>query len=299
MWQLYVLGSLFANAGEYVTDKVALFTDKRIDTSIATFWRMFFFVVCASVIGWIGFLGNLSVTFTPLIVLVGLIGIGNSFIYTTLLRKIEITGIGAISYLAPFIFLLIDMKVLHTQLSGSQITGIFLMVLGGFAFAVDGKTHHFKREYSPQIWFMLFYMVFYVGVEAYSLKLMNAATGISAPSFFVSTGIIATIGIFAIVVLRKRTHLLFKKPALVYIPRVVISKTFDALETILWGIALTLAAVSQVSAMEALEPLVLFAVTVIVQDVFRFRAGEKLGRSRVRWKAVAVSMLVVGGLLVS
>ena len=260
---------------------------------------MFFFVVCATAIGLLGFLGNVSFVLTQVLVLVGIIGIGNSLIYTTLLRQIEITGIGAISYLAPFIFLAIDVKVLHTHLSGAQIAGIFLMVLGGFAFAVDGKTHHFKREYSPYVWLMLFYMVFYIGVEAYAFKLMNAATGISAPSFFVSTGIIATIGIFGIVIARGRSHLLFNRPALLYMPRVAISKTFDALESILWAIALTLAAVSQVSAMEALEPLVLFAVTVVVQDVLRFRAGEKLGRSRVKWKAAAVAMLVLGGLLVN
>ena len=157
------------------------------------------------------------------------------------------------------------------------------MVLGGFAFAVDGKTHHFKKEFSPLVWFMLFYMVFYTGVEAYAFKLMNASTGISAPTFFVSTCAIAAVILFGLVVVQRKSHLLFKKPARIYMPRVAISKTFDALEAILWAQALTLAAVSQVSAMEALEPLVLFAVTVIMQDVLRFRAGEKLGRSRMRW----------------
>ena len=78
-----------------------------------------------------------------------------------------------------------------------------------------------------------------------------------------------------------------------------VSKAFDAMSTILWTQALTLAAVSQVSAMGALEPLVLFASTIIVQDVMRFSTGEKLDRKRTRWKAAAISMLVVGGLLMN
>jgi hypothetical protein len=173
------------------------------------------------------------------------------------------------------------------------------MVLGGFAFAIDGKTHHFKREYSPFVWLMLFYMVFYIGVEAYAFKLMNAASGITAPSFFVSVSMINVGVLLCLLLWQRKTRLLFKRPALTYIPRVAISKSFDAIESVLWAQALTLAAVSQVSAMEALEPLVLFVVTVIVQDLFRFRTNEKLGRSRMRWKAVAVSMLVLGGLLVN
>ena len=299
MWQLYVLASLFASSGEYVTDKIAIVTDRRVDSVVATFWRMCFFTICVFIIGALGFLGGVSFTLNPLIILVGLIGVGNSLVYTYLLRRIEITGIGAISYLAPFLFLYIDTRILHTSLSANEIWGIFLMVLGGFAFAIDGKTHHFKREYSPFVWLMLFYMVFFTGAEAYVFKLMNASSGISAPSFFVSTALINLAVLACIVLLQKKTHLLFKRPALIYIPRVAISKSFDAIETVLWAQALTLAAVSQVSAMEAMEPLVLFVVTVVVQDLFRFRANEKLGRSRMRWKALAISMLVIGGLLVN
>jgi hypothetical protein len=299
MWQLYVLASLFGASGEYVVDKVAIVTNRRVDLVVATFWRMLFFVLCATAIGLLGFAGNVSFTLNPILVLIGCIAVGNSLIYTYLLRKIEITGIGAISYLAPFIFLIIDTQVLHTSLSAEQITGIVLMVLGGFSFAIDGKTHHFKKEFSPLVWAMFLFMVFYTGVEAYAFKLMHVTIGLSAPSFFVSTCSCAVVVLFGIVVVQGKSHMLFKRPALAYIPRVALSKSFDAFESIMWALALTLAAVSQVSAMEALEPLVLFAVTFIAQDVLRFRTGEKLGRSRTQWKAAAVSMLVLGGLLVS
>jgi drug/metabolite transporter (DMT)-like permease len=299
MWQLYVLGYLFASAGEDVGDKVALVYVKKIDSTVATFWRLVLFFICALAIGWLGILGTIQFTFAPIIFVVAILGIGNSLIYTSLLRKVEVTGIAAISDLAPFLYLAIDTRVLHTALSSGEITGVFLMVLGGFAFALDGKTHHFKKELSPMVWLMFIYMALYTGAESYAFKYLHDLQGTTAVSFTISYGLIMCIGLLVLVIVRGKSNLLWRSAAKRYIPYVVVSKAFDATGTILWTQALTLAAVSQVSAMGALEPLAVFVVTVLTQDVLRFRAGEKLGRSRMRWKAVAVSMLVIGGLLVN
>ena len=299
MWQLYALGSLFASASQSVADKVAIVADRRIDSLVATFWRLLLFFVFTLVIGLFGWLGTIQFSFNWVILLVAMAGICNSLIYTSLLRRIEITGIGAITYLSPFLFLLIDTRILHTRLSGGEIAGIFLMVLGGFAFAIDGKTHHFKRELSPLVWIMFLFMVIYSGIESYSFKYLHGLNGITAVGFTVSYGLVMVIGLLAFVVLGGRSHLLWKHAAKTYLPRIAVSKAFDATSSVLWVQALTLAAVSQVSAMEALEPLVLVVFTVLVQDILRFRAGEKTGRGRMQWKAAAVSMLVLGGLLVN
>jgi drug/metabolite transporter (DMT)-like permease len=299
MWQLYALGSLIASSGESVVDKIAIVADRRIDSLVATFWRLALFFLFTLVIGYFGWLGGIRFSFNALIALVAAMGIGNSLIYTYLLRRVEITGIGAITYLSPFLFLIIDTRLLHTTFSGSELAGIFLMVLGGFAFAIDGKTHHFKREFSPLVWLMLFYMVAYTGVESYAFKYLHDLSGTTAVGFTLSYGVLMVAGLLALVVVRGKSHLLWKHAAKIYVPRVAISKAFDAASSVLWVQALTLAAVSQVSAMEALEPLVLFVFTVIVQDFLRLRTDEKLSRGRMRWKAAAVSMLVLGGLLVS
>lgn len=299
MWQLYALGSLFASAGESVVDKVAIVNDRRIDSSVATFWRLVLFFFFTLVIGAFGWLGGIQFSFNWLILLVAATGVVNSLIYTYLLRHIEVTGIGAITYLSPFLFLLIDTRLLHTSLSSGEIAGIFLMVLGGFAFAIDGKTHHFKRELSPLVWGMFLFMVAYIGIESYAFKYLHETDGITATGFLISYGAWMMVGLFALVVLRGKTHLLWKHAAKVYVPRVVVSKAFDAASSVLWVQALTLAAVSQVSAMEALEPLVLFVFTVLVQDILRLRAGEKLGKGRMQWKSAAIAMLVLGGLLVN
>jgi drug/metabolite transporter (DMT)-like permease len=299
MWQLYALGSLIASSGESVVDKIAIVADRRIDSLVATFWRLALFFLFTIVIGFFGWLGGIQFSFNTLIVLVAAMGIGNSLIYTYLLRRVEITGIGAITYLSPFLFLIIDTRLLHTTFSASELTGIFLMVLGGFAFAIDGKTHHFKREFSPLVWLMLFYMVAYTGVESYAFKYLHDVSGTTAVGFTLSYGVLMVAGLLVLVVVRGESHLLWKHAAKIYVPRVAISKAFDAAGSVLWVQALTLAAVSQVSAMEALEPLVLFVFTILVQDILRLRTDEKLSRGRMRWKAAAVSMLVLGGLLVS
>lgn len=299
MWQLYVLASLFASAGEDVIDKVAIVSDRRIDTTVATFWRLLLFFLCSVGIGAVGFLGGIQFIFAPAVVLVGIIGIGNSLMYTSLLRKIEITGIGAISYLTPFLYLMIDTRVLHTNFSSGEIAGIFLMVLGGFAFALDGKTHHFKKELSPRVWLMFFYMALYIGVEGYTFKYLHDLYGTTAVSFTISYGLVMCVGLVLLAIAQGKTRLLWKSAAKRYVPYVAVSKAFDATGTILWTQALTFAAVSQVSAMGALEPLVIFVVTVLAQEILRFRAEEKLGRSHMRWKAAAITMLVIGGLLVN
>ena len=299
MWQLYVLASLFATAGEDVVDKVAIVSDRKIDSFVATFWRITLFFICALAIAALGVLGGIQFIFVPMVFFVAILGIGNSLIYTALLRRIEVTGIGAISYLAPFLFLVIDTKVLHTALTAGEIAGVFLMVLGGLAFALDGKTHHFKKELSLSVWLMFLYMALFTGVEGYAFKYLHLLYGTTAIGYTLSYGILMCAGLFILVVASGKSKLLWRKAAQRYVPYIAVSKAFDATGTVLWTQALTVAAVSQVSAMGALEPLVIFVVTILMQDMLRFRANERLGRSRMRWKAGAVALLVVGGLLIS
>ena len=297
MWQLYVLGSLIASAGESVADKFAIASDKRVDSLVATLWRIILFTVFTALIGL--YFGGLQFLFAPVVLAVALMGIVNSLFYTYLLRHIEVLGIGAMTYLAPFIFLIIDTSVLHTTLSPQAIFGIFLMVLGGFAFAIDGKTHHFNRSWSGTVWFMFLFSALYVGAESYAFKYAHAAYGIGAVNFCASYGVAMSIGLLIAVIATGRLHLLFVKTSRVYIPRVMVSKAFDSIGTILWTQALLFAAVSQITAMASLEPLVLFVATYVAQDILRLRVEEKFTRGRLKWKAAAIALLVFGGVLMT
>ena len=226
------------------------------------------------------------------------------------MRRVEVTSIGAIYYLAPFLFLAIDSKIVHVSLSGGEVAGIFLLVLGGLGFAIDGKTHRLKRELSPMVWGLFLFSILYTGVEGYLFKYLNvhetmnavsfvASYGIVGPSGHAGLGSVATAGMGCILAYQGKWHLLHGGPARAYVPYISLSKIFDALNTILWTEALVFAAVSQVSAMEALEPLVLFVVTAGLQGLMRFHMQEKLDIKRLHWKALSVSMLVLGGMLIT
>lgn len=78
----------------------------------------------------------------------------------------------------------------------------------------------------------------------------------------------------------------------------VASKSCDVGTTIFEAKALTLATVSQVSAMQALNPLVLLVVTATVQIVFKVHLAEKLDRANLAWKASMAALLVTGGFMV-
>ena len=120
----------------------------------------------------------------------------------------------------------------------------------------------------------------------------------SALTFFISTWLPASLVLLAIVIVQGKRKQLFRRAALSYLPRSFVSKIFDAFNSILWAQALTLAAVSQVSALQALDPLVLFVMTILAQNVLRMSVGEKLGSTQTQWKAISVGMLIFGGWLI-
>src|SRR5580704_2891508 len=117
MWQLFALASLFSSSCESVIDKVAIVSDKKVDSLVATFLRITVFFFATLVIALLGFLGGVQFIFVPLIFLVAFVGVANSLVYTYLLRRIEITGIFAFTYLAPFLFLAIDTRILQDRKS--------------------------------------------------------------------------------------------------------------------------------------------------------------------------------------
>ncbi len=298
MWQFFALGSLFASAGESVVDKYALVSDRKIDYVVATFWRLLFFSLLTLAVGVIGWAGPLHLALTPAVVFIAFLSLLNSLCYTYLMWHVEVTEIGVIAYLAPFAFLGIDTTILQTHFSSGEIVGIILLVLGGLGFAIDAKTHHMKKDLSLRVWVMFAFGIFFTGALAYTLKYVNA-NGINSVSFFVSYGLLASAGLLAITILRGRSRKLFAKPALVYLPRILISKAFDTVSSLFWAQALLLASVSKVSAIGALQPFVLFVLTVFMQKVLKMRVDEKLNRTRMEWKAAAMCFLVVGGMLVT
>lgn len=298
MWQLYAFGAILTAAGENVIDKAAIVQNVAIDFFIASFWRPFMFFVAISVIGLLGFIGPLHFFFHWSILLIAPFGVGTALFYTYLLQKVELTSINAAAYLVPILFLLIDTRIAHVGLTGIEIAGILLLVLGGIGFAVDATTLRFKEELDWRIWAVFAFNIAWGGTEAYLFKYLNGAYGVNGVSFFATLWLVCSALLLALVVLKGRLGLLFSRASRVYVAQSTLSKSCDALNSVLWAQAITLAAVSQVSAFESLYPLVLFGSIVFVQVILRIPLKEKFSSAHLGWKAFATVLLVVGGFLV-
>jgi len=254
MWQFYALGSLVAGAFEGVVDKAAFVRDAHIDSSIATFYRSIFIFFAFIAIGLVGILGELSLFFHWSIVGLALLYVVAALCYTYLLRRVEIVSIGAIAYLASFFFLFVDMYIVGLPITQTQIAGIALLVFGGLAFALDGKTHHFNRELTLGVLgALLCIFLLTTGVEAYLFKYLHKTYALNGVSFYASGWFFASIFLFLFVVGTKKTHRLLTRSAIIYIPYAIIGKIFDAFNSVLYASALALAAVSQENSTCALK----------------------------------------------
>jgi hypothetical protein len=299
MWQLYVLGSLLASAGENVIDKAALVKNVAVDFYVASFWRPFMYFIAISAIGLTGILGPLHFFFHWSILAIAPFGIFTSLFYTYMLRKVELTSISAAAYLTPIIFLFVDANFIHATLSIYQIAGILLLVLGGLGFALDRKTFRIKKQLVWQVWLVFLFNVLWAGTEAYLFKYLNATYGMNGGSFFATLWLICSLLLVLLAITMGKWKLLFTKPSLTYVSQTMGSKFCDGLSSVFWAQAIALAAVSQVYAFEALFPLVLFLAVLLVQGGLHIRLKETFGKGYLGWKAVATVLLVVGGFLVS
>lgn len=299
MWQGYSLGSLIAGALENATDKAGIVHDGGVDSYVASFYRAFFFFIAVLFVGFSGILGSVSPFFHWSYIPIAIVSTISTLLFTYLLRTVEITVIGAASYLAPFLFLLFDTQIFGVQLREHQVLGIILLVSGGLAFSLDGKTHHFRRDLGWRIWAALtFIYVLGAAAEAYLFKYLHATHDVNAVSYYVYSTIPGIIFLFFIVVWKRRTQQLFSPAARAYMPYAMLGKSFDSLNSILFITALSMATLAQVSAFNALMPLMIVIIAAIVQGMFGFRLKERLDSRRTGWKLCAALVLVVGGILV-
>lgn len=299
MWQLFALASLLSTSLQNVSDKWAIVHDRRIEASVATFWRSGLILIFTLVVGSFGWLGSIAWYFDWWMIAFALASVVSAYCYTYMLRRIEVTGIQAETYLMPLIFLAVDAVYLEAALSAAQIAGVMLLAAGGFAFAVDGKTHRLKKEFSMWVWGVYVYWMAFGGFQYYLFKYLHSTYDVNAVSFLASGHLIIVAVLLLAVVLRgKYTHL-FNADSARYIPAVAVSKFFDTGGALLWLTALTYAAVSQVTAFGALAPLVLLVVAFVAQKETRFNIRERVDGANFRWKAAAVVLVCAGMVLVS
>lgn len=299
MWQALAALALVATALQNVADKWAIVSDRKIDSAVATFWRNALTLVFVVIVGFWGILGPVTWYFDPLIIAFALLIVCSGFFYTYMLRHVEVTGIEMDNYIAPLVFLVVDVVFVEASLQGAQIAGVILLALGGFLLAVDARTRHLKREFSPRVLGIILFWVAYGGVHYYLFKHLNAELGLNSVSFTASATVIAVSVMLLIVTLRGKFKALFQSASTRYLPPVALSKMFDTAATLLTLTALTYASVSQVSAIGALAPLFLLIVAVFVQKETRFNIRERVDKANILGKCVAVALLALGIYLVS
>jgi uncharacterized membrane protein len=118
-------------------------------------------------------------------------------------------------------------------------------------------------------------------------------------SFFATLWLVCSAILLLVAIAAGKSRELFTRTTRIYVTQSIASKTCDAFNSIFWAQALTLAAVSQVSAFEASYPLVLFLSVLFVQGVLRIPLKEHFDRRHLWYKAIATLFLVAGGILVS
>ncbi len=299
MWQLLALLALVAVALQDVADKWAIVSNRTIDASVATFWRNALAFVFMVAVGAWGILGPLTWYFDGWIVAFALTLVCTSYLYTYMLRRVEVTSIEMDNYLEPLIFLAVDVVFVEAALSFWQILGVLFLACGGFLLTIDGKTHHLKRELSAKVFGIILFWIAYAGFQYYLFKQLHAEHGLTSVSFMASTHIIVIGVMLLVVVARGKYRALFSAASARYLPPVALSKGLDTAATLLTLTALTYASVSQVSAIGALAPLVLLALAVFVQKETRFNIRERVDRANFLGKIVAVALLSLGIWLVS
>ena len=300
MWQVYSFGSMLAGACESATDKAGVISGTAVDSYVATFVRTACFFIATVLVGLTGIIGELHFFWHWSIVFVALLGIISSLSYTYVLRRVEITEIVAAGYLASFLYLCIDTQILGVAFSTSQIWGVILLICGGIAFTLDGKTHRFQKNLTPAVIgaFLMMYVV-YGGIDAYLFKYLNTTIGLNGVSFYASIWLIGLVFFFGLLLVKGRVRLLFSKQTAHYVPYAALGKSFDVFNSVWYATALSIATVSQVSAFNSLLPLLLFFVAAISQKELHVRLKEQLDPRRAPWKLGAVITLLVGGILVS
>jgi hypothetical protein len=297
-WQIYSGGAMLASATENILDKAAMTEIEVGDNVTASFIRVALYVAMAALLGCTGLLGEMHLTFHWGIFALAPFAALMSSAYTHLLANVEATVIGMASYLAPLIFMAIDLTLAPTGLSATQCTGIALLSLGGCAFSLTPGKFQLRAGLNASTIAALLFGVAFVGSESYLFKHLHTTQGIDTLGFFVSLWGIACAILLCAALLRLVRCPLDKTWIAPYTKRTALSKVMDMVSSVCFATALTQASVSQVSGMEAAYPLVILAATAIAQIVFKIRLAESLDRKSLFWKTGAAFLLVIGTIMI-
>lgn len=288
MWQAYSLGSIVFNCMEDITDKRAMTGAPSIDSSVATFVRVVLY--CLLVVPITALLGqSVSWYISPGIVAFGLASTLMSSAYTVVLKRVNITTVAVLGYVAPLIFLMID-HAIGESLTMAQMLAIVGLVAGGIGFALDDKL-----SFDPATVMALGFMLIYSGAEFYYAKWMFKHEGLNVISLFANVWGWAAVFLGAWLAMRRKLSLLLTKQAITYAKLSTLAKSFDVLTSVAWGIGVTMTTVAQFSAMEVFFPPIMLLLALVAQLTFRVDLGEHIEQRAIVRKVSMAAVLAVSG----
>jgi drug/metabolite transporter (DMT)-like permease len=288
-WPAYALGAIACNGLQDLTDKRAM--RGHLDGAVATFIRVGLYVLL--VLPLMALMGHpLTWYCTPAVMGFGVLNTGMSSAYTLLLRRIHISTLAILAYVAPLIFLVIDhfLGQVHTLW---QIGAIVGLVAGGMLFVLDERPQFDRLTLVALLW-----TVGCGGAEAYYVKSVHATEGLDVIVVLANIWVWVSLFLLAFLVVTGRVRHLVTRAAWTYARWSVLGKSFDVMASYLWSVGVALTTLAQFAAMEAFFPPILLLLVWLVQGVFRVDLGETLTRAALLRKSAAAGLLVVSSLFV-
>lgn len=298
MWQLFSILALFSSSLENSLDKMATIHKNQPDRLVMTFFRVSICMTLIGILGMFGFGGQLQWLPDWRIIAFWTLSMLNSFLYTYILGKVEVTSIATIAYLGPVGYLLVDIQILNSGLSYLQVLWIFFLIAWGIGFSIEGNTKRFKKEITIKVLFVFLFWLIYNGAQSYFFKYMHQIEQVTASTFFTNLWFYSSVTLLILLVIMGKVSELFTNVSWSFAKRSIISKACSAGKTLFSAESLSLASVSQVTAMAAFEPIMLLFTAFIFQKILRIHLNERLDFSNFVWKISMVVLLIAWGLLV-
>lgn len=298
MWQIFSIFSVFAGTIEETIDKATMVGSNAVDIVGASWLRNTALLGVTFFGGWLIESRMPSFVWSMPIFILGALYAIQALFYTGLLRHVEITTSSLMDTLIPLVFLPIDIFLIGAPFLPRQMVGIFALVVGGLLFF--WKRENITRTHVQLILAAFAFDITIYGLESYSFQSLFESGSISAVNFLWSMWSVMVVILSVMFVATCAYQRILPKPSHYkrYLRGSLMAKTADYTGSFFYLQALTLASVSQVSAMKSIYPLVLIGVAAVAQNHLKVDLAETLGRKTLLQKILASSAVCLGVYLI-
>lgn len=303
MWQLFSLSAILSNTLEETIDKAAMLGSSELDT-VAAAWIRNMIVFGIALIVALVFQHPFPAIITSFpIIWWGLVYAFQAISYTWILKHIEITAASVTFALLPLIFLPIDLFIRHEPLTGLQMIGVCVLVTGGLIFFLrkNLSSKLSLKKYGLMMLGVLIFDAIVFGSEGYIFKNYYDELAIHPATFLVSgmlyMCVFLTLMLLVRIIWTRGT--LNLAGAILYARCSAVAKLADYGNVFFTLQALTIASVTQVTAMKVIHPLVLLGVTMLAQHTCKVDLDEAFTRDTVIQKTIGIVLIVIGSFLIA